>query len=201
MKHNKVKLLMVGSALALTLLASPDPANSQVTISADFATAPALVIAAGNDIDFGTWVVSVAGTETPTIRIPPVLAAAAPTAATGSITSSVLIESVASTNSGSVTVQTPTGVDNQQISIAGTITDNFDNTDIVLSALTFVTATETVAVAVPAALDTTPEVTVLTGGTPEEVAIGGLITIGDAIPAGTAFGGNTDVVITINFAY
>lgn len=201
------KKLVMTSAVALSLLIGSNTAQAQLAsppeISASFATAAALTAAAGNDIDFGTWVVELDGIENPTITVVPNLAGA-PTVNLLGATNSTVVNTVASANAGSVTVTTPTGTPSRVIDMSFTLDSDFDETDLSLGSLTYVTATETVASAIPATLTGSDDVTVAVGGTPETVGIGGTLTLGggdDVLAASTTFGGSGDVVIILDFAY
>ncbi len=198
MKVLNTKTIATATVMALTLGFGVNHANAQATatIGGNITTAPALAAAAGNDIDFGTWAVNVAGGDTPSfVQQPNTGVPTAPTPA-GVVDASTILQNVTpSTGGGTIDVTSPiTG----NVQLQGAITD-FASPNITLSALTYTDSVVAPAAntAVPAAYDGTV-VQIQTAGVAETIGFGGTITFPNTPLAGTPF---TDASIQVDFAY
>lgn len=194
-----IKKLAVTSAVALTLFAGAHSAQAQVSsnIGATFSTAAALSTAPGTDIDFGTWAVNIGGTDTFVINLAPAPTGAPPVPACSGVVNaqSICLNTVAPANSGTVTVTSPVAT---TVEIQAVINTNFSEATLALSNLTF-TDTNVTAVAIPTTFSPGTVATITTGSTPENIGIGGRLTIsGGTPPASTAF---NDPDITVSFRY
>lgn len=198
MKYHTVKRLAAVGAVALALALGVHDANAQATatIGADFSTAAALAAAAGNDIDFGTWVASVQAPDTALVIALGAVNTGSPAVPTptGS-TVSTIVNTVAPGPGGSVTVTSPIAT---TVEIQGTIAADFSDGDLTLSNLVY-TDTVVTDTAIPAAFDGTTVATITAPAAPETIGIGATLTIGPGSPAeGTGF---SDGSVTIDFIY
>lgn len=193
----KMKTLAAIGAMALSLALGAQNVSAQTTaiVTSSFSAAAGIVAAATTPLTFGTWVVNVGiNTDTPTIIIPPV--SGAPTATTGGTMANAatrLIQTVAPTTAGGMTVTTPaaTNVQMTLTSIGDFASPNLLLTDVRYSTTSQASAPMTVGNAYP--------VTVLAGNTPENIYIGASLVFGPASPTvGTPY---TDGVLNFSFAY
>lgn len=197
MDFRHIKKLAAVSAVALSFAFGAQDANAQTTaqIGATLTTAAGLSSAAGNNLDFGTWVINRQSGETITLPLLSLPTGAAPAVPIpGGVTNSVVVNTVAPAASGTVTVTSPIATD---LEIQGVISTNFAEATLTLGTLTY-SDFDTANGALPAAYDGTV-VTAQTGGAAETIGIGGTITIaGGNPPEATTF---NDAVIDVSFRY
>jgi len=186
MKSSPLKLMAFTGAIALGF-AGAKTVTAQ-TVVATLITSSAITTTDGTDMDFGTWLIQLDGTDTPTFTMNDtgafsVVAAGFPGSQVVNITAGV--------QRGTVLVQTPAPAV-LQMTRGGNVA--FTDAAMVLTSITYATATETSAAL--GATATVP-VTVVGSATDETVSFGGVITVGTAQPADATHTASFDVT----FAY
>lgn len=199
MKTCNLKKLALLSAVALTVGIGGAQAQTTAQIGGQVSTAAALASAAGNNIDFGTWAMNIAGGDTPTLALTAVTAGSPPVPVPGGVVdpTTVMTNTVVPGVGGNVTVTSPIAT---TLQIEGNVTTDFVDGNLSLGTLVY---TDTVAtnVAIPAAFDGATFATVVAGGVAETVGIGGTLTVGGG--GGTPAAATTfnDALVDISFTY
>jgi hypothetical protein len=194
MKLSKYVLLAGTAFLGLAMSAGPvfaaaAPITSTATVTASLTTDSGITAADGDTMEFGTWLIGVNAGDEVTLVMD--TAGAIVEGSTG--TAQVIQLDNTGVAPGTVTVDLPTGADGIVLQMERGPITQFTDTAIVLSDITYVTATETEA----AVAEATPvPVTVVTGGTPEEVAFGATITATDTSPADATHTATFDVTFS-----
>lgn len=200
MNFRTIKTLAMTSAVSLALLAGANQAHAQATaqIGATFITGAGIVAAAGNGIDFGTWVVNIPAADNGNVTIPlaAVVAGApgvpVPLGATDPAT--VVVNTVAPGNGGSVTVTTATPL---ALQISGVVTTDFTDPTISLGSLVFTDSNDT-NTAIPAAPDAATFADTQVATVAETIGIGGTLTFVTSPAASTTF---SDALVDITFNF
>jgi hypothetical protein len=163
------KTLAVVSAAVISFAAFSADANAQTrTVTATINTDSAITTAVGVPMNFGTWLVIVRNSETPTVAMAPVSGAYT---VAGNTQSTVQNLGAATGQSGTVTVTLPAGSANTLLQMQHAAVVNPTDTNVTLSAITY-TDTVTTAGAFTAAATDVP-VTIVAGGTAETISFGG----------------------------
>ena len=177
-----LKTISAVGAIALGLGFIPGVLNAadNATVTATLTSVGALDAQNVAGMNFGTWYLNVTNPDTVTLVKSPTTGAVADTPA-GAATST---EVVANTTRAQQTVAITGGGATENgtvVQVQHAAITNFGDTDAVLSAITYQTATEG-----PTTMTATTNypVTIVAGATPEPVYFGGTITIDDPIPAG-----------------
>lgn len=160
-----------------------------VTIATTITTSSAITATKVNDIRFGTWLVIVRSTETPTLTMDN----AGAVAKTGN-TLSTLQNIVAAPGPGGLTVNVPVGSTNTILQMTRTAASAFTDPGMNVSAVSYSTAIE--GNNKPFLAATAYPVTVVTGGTAEPVTLASAVNF-TATPADGTYSSSFDV----SFAY
>ena len=185
MDFTSIKQLAVTSAVALTLFSGINSAQAQVTsqIEASISTAAALASAPVSNMDFGTWAINVGGTDSFSIQLAPVTTGAPAVPSCGGVThaQSVCINTVPPATGGVVSVTSPAPT---TLEIQGVISANFVGASFMtLGSLTYRDTVVTPSGSLPTTYSASSVATTTVGGTPENIGIGGTVTITGGTPA------------------
>lgn len=179
MRFNTLKTFAAVAVIAVVAMSGQ--ANAQLVDNQDvdvtIATNSAIDVQHVADIDFGEWFVIVRSGETPTLTIAP----DGPVNATvAGETDSDLTELTAGTGPGQLTVEVPAAtVMTMTRGAAGQpATSPFADSNIVLTDVTYTTATEAAAISLNADGED-GVVTVVAGATPENINLGAVLTFND----------------------
>jgi len=190
MKSSPLKLMAFTGAIALGF-AGAKTVTAQ-TVVATLITSSAITTTDGTDMDFGTWLIQLDGTDTGTFTMNDTGAFSVVAAGTATTSgNSQVVNITAGAQRGTVLVQTPAAAVLQMTRGANVA---FTDAAMVLTSITYATATE--ASAALGATATVP-VTVVAAATDETVSFGGVITVGTAQPADATHTASFDVT----FAY
>lgn len=167
---NKTLLKSLGFASAIALsVATPEMAYGQAeTVNVSFTTTSTINTVDVSDMDFGTFMVIVAGGDNPTITLTDDGNA---TATVANNANSTVTQIIAPATEGVVTVETPAPV---VLTMTRSASVDFADANLSLTSVTYNTATEN-STAINANGANGP-VTVVAGATPEAVNFGGVIT-------------------------
>lgn len=190
MTFDAFKTLAVCGLIALGFAVFSPSAKAQTTVQTSITTSSAITVTDGDDIDFGTWFLVHGGLPADDFTLV--------MDTTGAITDNIVaqdataIELTAANQNGTVDVTTPLGADNVVLQMTRGAINDFADAGLSLTAVTYATATEAEA---PLLLAAVP-VTVLVGGTDEEVAFGATITV-----TGTPVDNTHTATFSVTFAY
>ncbi len=199
MNFSTFKKWAVTSAVALTLFSGAQSyAQETTTIGATISTAAALSVAAGNDLDLGTWALvedTADAANTATFQVEAVSGTpSVPTCSGWTDPSSVCENTVAPAQSGSIDVTAPVATD---LVIFGDVTTDFTgSSNISLGSLIY---SDTVAT--NATLPTsagTAVATITAGGAAETIYFGGTVSVTGTAPESQTYSG---AVIEVTFQY
>ncbi|MGH1403042.1 MAG: hypothetical protein ACRBDL_02250 [Alphaproteobacteria bacterium] len=186
MKRNTLRLLAFTGLVAFGA-ATMTNAIAQTTVTATLDTSSAITATAGNDIDFGTFLIQMVTAETVggsgdgiTLTMD---SAGAVTAGSVDETGTQVVEITAGVGVGSVNVQTPAPAALTMTRADGTGTGAFaSGGELTLTSVTFETNADVAATIADAGTGT---VTTTTGGVDQEVRFYGVITASDNPTDGT----------------
>ena len=197
MNFSTIKKLAITSAVALTMFAGANAqAQDSAQIGATFATAAGITATAGNDMDFGTWVVNNTAPDTVTLTLGAVTAGNPAIPAPGGVVdaTTVIVNTVAPGPGANVLVQTATPL---EIQIQADVTTDFTDGALSLGSLRFTDSDDT-NTAIPTTYDGTT-VNTTAGGVDETIGIGGVLTISGN--TATNPGTFNDALIDIDFTF
>jgi hypothetical protein len=175
MTFRTFKTLAVASLALAGIAMMPGQANAQAetaTVTASIITDAGITAAVGDTMDFGTWLLGVSTGDEAAITMD-TAGAITVTSQTGTA-QAIDLGGTNTGTPGTVTVDLPTGADGIELQMERGAITQFGDTNIVLSDIVYVTATEAIEAPVDEAVPVV--VTVVTGGTPETVTFGGTIT-------------------------
>ena len=197
MRRNTLKLMALTSAVALGFAATNAQAQT-ASVQASLITNSAITVAAGNNLDFGEWLLlhPTGSDDTSTLVMDPQAVTVTSTITDGGDTNTdaVSVEITPSANVGSVDVTTPAAA---TVNMYATISSDFTS-----GQLSFGTPTYSLNGAPTATLSTNSgsptSFTSTGGGTPDTIDLGGTVTI-------SAGAGITDTThtadIDVTFSY
>ncbi len=188
MNLNTIKTIALTSAVALSLAFSGTAQAQTETVGATLIVSGALSSADVSDMDFGDFFIFLAGADTATFTMQD---NGALTVAVVTPGTSTVVELTAGASRGAVTVSTPTGVDGVALTMTRSNTSDFSDSNLSLTSVEYATATQGNGNALNADTDS-GTVTVVAGGTPEQVDFGGVITA-SATPANATHTASFDV--------
>lgn len=185
-----------GTALAVAILGISGfigQAQAQTVITANLDVDSAITVVAGNDIEFGTWLLVYRNADAFTLDMVASTGVTTPAGLGGGPTNSVAIELVAGTGAGDLTVELPAGANGVVINMTRGVITDMPSTALTLQNITYNTVTENDAAF---AQTINHPVTVITGGVPETVSFGATVAVG-----GQPVDGPHSGTFTVNFAY
>lgn len=191
MTFKTFKTLAVASLALAGIAMMPGQANAQAetaTVTASITTDAGITAAVGDTMDFGSWLLGVSAGDEAAVTMD---TAGAMTVSSQTGTAQAI--DLGGTNTGTpgtVTVDLPAGADGIELQMERGAITQFVDLNIVLSDITYVTATENIESPVDEAVPVV--VTVVSGGTTETVTFGGTVTA-SLTPADAAHTATFDV--------
>ena len=191
MTFKTFKTLAVASLALAGIAMMPGQANAQAetaTVTASITTDAGITAAVGDTMDFGSWLLGVSAGDEAAVTMD---TAGAMTVSSQTGTAQAI--DLGGTNTGTpgtVTVDLPAGADGIELQMERGAITQFVDLYIVLSDITYVTATENIESPVDEAVPVV--VTVVSGGTTETVTFGGTVTA-SLTPADAAHTATFDV--------
>ena len=172
---------------------------SQTTtrIGAHFATAPALTSVAVNDIDFGTWVVNIAGEDTPSIALKAGKSGAPEVPSPNGVSNpgTIIRNTIAPKHAGEVLIHSPiTG----SLQIKASVLSDFSDPSLSLTNLVY-TDSSVSDIPIPQNFDGATFVTI--NDNTETIWIGGTLKMGLSGKAPNPDTTFNDAVIELSFSY
>ncbi len=170
MRRNTLKLLAFASAVSLGFAMTSNSFAQPVTVNASIVLTSAITTTDGDDMDFGEWVAIIGTTDAASDDVTITLTNdGSLLASVTGVTDSTVLLVTAPVTEGTLTVETPAA---SILTMTRGSTSDFTDTNISLDTVAYRTTTETSALNADADTGT---VTVLVGGTPEDVSFGGTI--------------------------
>lgn len=193
-KTLKGLILATSAIAAITFVTTDVNAATSASMGVSIESIDAVDVTKLNDMNFGKWLLTYSA-EDIVLTLNPNTSAVT----VGALTTSTAQQLAATSRSGRLTVDIPSGINNYTLDMTvAAPTDFTDTAAYEMTSISYATASESTPATVTADGTTTHPVTVLTGGTPETVFFGGVLTV-DAQPTTNVL--DSGSTFTVNFAY
>lgn len=192
-KSLKGLILATSAIAAVTFTATDVRAATSASMGVSVESIDAVDVTKLNDMNFGKWLLNYSA-ESIVLTLNPLTNAVS----VNSLTTSSAQQLASTSRGGRLAVDIPAGINNYTLDMTVAAPSAFtDTAAYTLTSISYATATEAVATVTADGVATHP-VTVLTGGTPETVYFGGVLTVG-AQPTTNVL--DNGASFTVNFAY